>query len=435
MKKRKNVYDIEKALYHVCFHHADADGFIAVAKKTEDGKFKQYHYRVDELKDQLAHWMGEDVYFSQNTFYKPQRTVENIRQLRSLYVDLDFYTLDYKPSWVLAKLEYEFFHELIPDPNIIIFSGRGMVLIWLLEPVPYQALPLWQAVQAYLVNTLSELGSDPKASDAARVFRIAGSINSKNGAEVDAAYRHSHKYELRQIQFDYLPELKKKKVVHATVSKKREKRAKMFQLFTVQRLHYTRVKDLEKVVELRQYDVTGHREVICFLYRYWMCCYTSEPVDSLQQTLLLNSQFTEPLSEKEVEQATKSAELAYRARSNKEASKIAKKKGYPGAGYNLKNTTIIDWLEITEDEMKQLLTIIDGDEKVRRRRHRDKLAKRKMRGSVSQEEYDERRKKQRQEKMDVIRQVLETLPKASVPQIAEMTGLTQSSIYRLLKLF
>jgi hypothetical protein len=288
-----NENALQKAQYHTWFHHHNADGFITVAKK-ENGTFKQYHYRPQELAVTLAEWIGEDVFFSQNTFYKPQRNIENIRQLRSLYVDLDFYLFNYDPSWVMGKLQHEFFGEIVPDPNIIIFSGQGMVLIWLIEPVPYKALPLWQAVQNYFIGQLSELGGDPKASDAARIFRIAGSTNSKNGAEVTAEYRHDYRYQLRQLQFDYLPELNE--VINPPKKKRTGRKKKAVQLFNTYRLHYARLMDLVKLVELRNYEVTGYRELICFLYRYWLCCYTNDPTEALNQTVTLNLQFSGPLT-------------------------------------------------------------------------------------------------------------------------------------------
>jgi hypothetical protein len=40
---------------------------------------------------------GKDVFFSQNTFYKPQRKIENIRQRRSLYVEINCHNLNYDP--------------------------------------------------------------------------------------------------------------------------------------------------------------------------------------------------------------------------------------------------------------------------------------------------------------------------------------------------
>jgi hypothetical protein len=171
------VENLVQAVKHFHFHHAKADGYITLARK-ENGKYKQYHYNPQEAARKLSEWLGEDVYFSQNTFYKPERLISNIRQLRALYVDVDCYLLNYNPEYVLLLLEDDVFKRKIPDPSIIIFSGRGIVLIWRIEPVPYKALPLWQAVQNYLCEQVKSFGGDIKALDAARIFRIAGSINS-----------------------------------------------------------------------------------------------------------------------------------------------------------------------------------------------------------------------------------------------------------------
>ena len=406
---------LRKAQYHAWFHHHDADGFITVAKK-ENGLFKQYHYKPQELAITLAEWIGEDVFFSQNTFYRPERKIENIRQLRSLYVDLDFYLFNYDPSWVMGKLQHEFFGQIIPDPNIIIFSGQGMVLIWFIEPVPYKALPLWQAVQNYFIAQLSDLGGDSKASDAARIFRIAGSINSKNGAEVTAEYRHDYRYQLRQLQFDYLPELNE--VINPPKKKRKGRKKKTVQLFNTYRLHYARLMDLVKLVELRNYEVTGHRELICFLYRYWLCCYTNDTTEALNQTITLNLQFTNPLPNKEVERATKSAQKAWEAKNNEEANQLAKEQGYPGAGYNVSNKKLIQWLSVTEDEMTHLKTIIDVSEKNRRKRIAN-TEKRREQGIKSRNEYIEEQRNKTDDKLFKLKQLLDDNPKAKQKELAE----------------
>jgi len=430
-----NGSPVSQAQYHTWFHHNGADGYITVAKKIAGGKFRQYHYRPEKLADKLSEWLGEDVFFSQNTFYKPQRKIENIRQLRALYTDLDFYLFNYDPSWVVSKLEHEFYGKVIPEPNVIIFSGQGIVLIWLLEPVPHQALPLWQAIQNYFVKQLEELGGDSKATDAARVFRIAGSVNSKNGAEVRAEYRHDYRYELRQIQFDYLPELNRE--LNPGKEKKKGRKNKVAHLFNVYRLHYARLLDLVKLVELRDYEVTGHRELICFLYRYWSCCYTNDPDEALNQTRMLNLQFTSPLHENELVRATKSAEKAWTARNDAEANRIAQEQGYPAAGYNLKNSKIIDWLGITPEEMTHLQTIIDGNEKRRRKRERDKLyqeQKRRENGDMKREEYLLLEKSHTDRQLDFIRKQLAANPTIKQKKLAEMLGVKPPRISKLMKL-
>lgn len=433
-KPIKNESAVSKAQYHAWFHHNDADGYITVAKKMKSGQFRQYHYPPQKLADQLSKWLGEDVFFSQNTFYKPQRKIENIRQLRSLYVDLDFYLFNYDPSWVVGKLEHEFYGQVIPEPNIIIFSGQGIVLIWLLEPVPHQALPLWQAVQNYFVQQLAELGGDSKATDAARIFRIAGSINSKNGVEVHAEYRHEHKYELRQIQYDFLPELNNE--INPKKEKKKGRKNSVAHLFNVYRLHHARLLDLVKIVELRDYEVTGYRELICFLYRYWSCCYTHDPDEALNQTRMLNLEFTFPLPENELIRATKSAEKAWNARNDAEANRIAQEQGYPAAGYNLKNSKIIDWLDITSEEMTHLQTIIDGNEKRRRKRERDKsyqVEKRRERGDMKREEYIKQQQDKTDDKLLKLQELLEKNPNEKQKELAQQLGVSDRHIRRLLK--
>ncbi|PLS15926.1 replication protein [Bacillus sp. M6-12] len=418
------------AQYHAWFQHEGADGFITIAKKTERGKFKQYHYKPGELAQQLTKWLGEDVFFSQNTFYRPQRGIENIRQLRSLYVDLDFYLFNFDPSWVMGKLEHEFYGQSIPEPNLIIFSGQGIVLIWLLDPVPYKALPLWQAVQNYLLEQLQELGGDPKAADAARVFRVAGSVNSKNGVEVHAEYRHDVRYQLRDIQFDYLPDLNEE--IKPSKKKRFGRKKKVAHLFNTYKLHYARFLDLVKLVQLREHDVTGYRELICFLYRYWLCCYSNDPVEALHQTMTFNLEFTHPLPLKEVERATKSAEKAWEARSNEEANRIAIEKGYPGAGYNISNKKLINWLDITEDEQKHLQTIIAAPEKNRRKRIAN-MEMRREQGVKPREEYLKQEQKKTEDKLSLLRAALKENPQVKGKELANLIGVTPARITQLKK--
>lgn len=344
---------LQKAVEHIEMHHHNADGWITLAKK-DGSKYIQHHYRMNEMREKLKEWLGEDVYFSQNTFHKPQRRIENIRQLRALYVDVDHYLLNFSPDWVIGKMELELFGQKVPEPNLIIHSGRGFVVIWLHEPVPHMALPLWQAIENHFSAQFSLLGGDTKATDAARIFRVAGSTSSKSGDEVTVQYRHNHRYVLRQLQYDYLPELQPQPTI-----KKRGKPGKVLYNYNASYLHFARVQDLIKLVALRKYDVYGYRETICFLYRYWTCCFLNDETEALRQTLELNSEFKEPLLEREVVRATKSAETAWQAKSNKTADRIAKERGYPGAGYNLSNKKIISWLDITPEEQKHFSTIID----------------------------------------------------------------------------
>ena len=71
--------------------------------------------------------------------------------------------------------------EGIPPASLVVHSGRGVYLKWLLKsPLPQAALPRWNAVQPEIVSRgLADLGADPKARDASRVLRLVATCNTK----------------------------------------------------------------------------------------------------------------------------------------------------------------------------------------------------------------------------------------------------------------
>ncbi|WP_245632942.1 helix-turn-helix domain-containing protein [Alicyclobacillus kakegawensis] len=416
-----SVVSEQSALEHILRHHAGADGWITIARREGDS-YKQYHYRVDELPKVLSEWLGTDVYFSQNTFYRPSRKIEYIRQLRALYVDVDCYLLNFDPDWVIGAMEAELFRRKVPEPNLIIHSGRGLGVVWLIEPVPARALPLWQAVENYLVRQLTEFGGDAKASDAARILRVAGTINSKSNEPVLVQYRHDYRYQLRDIEREYLPPLSPAKLRERGNTDVRMHR----KMFRVHSLHYARLMDLVRLCELRKWHMTGYREVTLFLYRYWSCCFLADPDEALRGTLELNEQFTEPLSDQEVIRATRSAEKAWQAKNDEEANRIAREKGYPGAGYNISNTKLIEWLDITEDEQRHLETIIGRRVKYERNNQRRSEARRAA-GKATREEYLAEAEKRRRE---AIRLRSEGM---SYRAIAKAMNTSLSQVQRMLK--
>ncbi|MFB5192935.1 helix-turn-helix domain-containing protein [Alicyclobacillus fastidiosus] len=408
----------QSALQHILTHHAGADGWITLCKK-DGNRWRQYHYRVEEVSDTLSEWLGTDTYFSQNVFYRPSRKIEYIRQLRALYVDVDNYLLNLDPMWTIGAMEANLFGEQIPEPNFIIHSGRGLACVWLIEPVPSQALPLWQAMENYLVRQLDKFGGDAKASDAARVLRLAGTVNSKSGEAVQVQVRHDYRYTLRDLEREYLPALSPKRG-------KAPAGNTHHRLYKTYTLHYARMMDLLKLCELRGWDMTNYREITLFLYRYWSCCFLMDPAEALEATLETNECFTRPLTRREVIKATRSAEKAFYAKSNPEANRIAQEAGYPAAGYNVGNAKLIEWLDITEDEQKQLDTIIGRGEKYRRNNTRRSEARRAA-GKQTREEYLSEAENRRQEALRMRSEGM------SLRKIAEAMNTSLSHVQRMLK--
>ncbi|MFC0298468.1 hypothetical protein [Geobacillus jurassicus] len=258
-----------------------------------------------------------------------------------------------------------------------------------------------------------------------------GSVNSKSKREVVVEYRHGDRYVLRDLQYEYLPELTR------TGTGKKGRKGKLVRLHNIQTLHYARLLDLIRLAELRNYDLKGYRELFCFLYRYWSCCLTDDPDEALRQMIELNAGFKEPLSEKEVIRATKSAEKAWKARNDAKANEEARKKGYPGAGYNLKNSTIIRWLDITPEEQRYLQTIIDANEKRRRKRERDRARTGELRrgqGAKTREEYLEEQRERTEDKAWQLQKAMERHPDATNKQLAMMLQISVRRVQQLKRL-
>ena len=137
--------------------HGNSKGWITRSCIDENG-YSQWHYKYLELKE--TDLTGENIYITLNTFYKPCRRLECIKELNFVYIDLDYYKTKYTKEQVIMNLEANYFNKIIPATNYILDSGRGLALLWNINKVPSQALPLWKAVQEYLYKQLREFGAD-----------------------------------------------------------------------------------------------------------------------------------------------------------------------------------------------------------------------------------------------------------------------------------
>lgn len=394
--------NIDESKKHLQNLHKNSKGYITVASKNPG--YKQWHYKSEELIENAEEILNNiNAYVSQNTFYKPQRRIENIKELRAIYIDIDCHNTKYTKEAVKYFLEKDLYGSKIPRPNYLIDSGRGLYYIILIKPVPSMAMPLWYAIQRYLYNELKEFGADANALDPTRVLRVVGTINSKSNSCVEILDMDSYEYSLKEIQEEYLPEISEKR------EKKKGRPKKVVSLFNEYSLYHARVIDIAKICELRDYDVKGHRELILFLYRYFSCCFLNDPDEALENVLELNAMFKEPLPEKEVITDTRSAERAYEERK-----------------YKYTNAKLIKILDITLDEQQYLKTIISGKEKYRRCAEEKKAKQRAKRRN------EKGLTKKQQELEDLKFKINELKGKGnSVREIAKILGISKSKVGRL----
>lgn len=356
-------------------------------KEFIDGQevFLSKYYQSKALCNQ-AYAGHKDTYVSMNSFCysheskKPERKVCCLKRLNALYVDIDCYKEGMRNDIVLKDLEDRVFGKELPYPTFVIDSGRGLYLIWKFKKSEDRnALPRWERVQVYLINALEHYGADSACKDAARVLRVPNSINSKSMTPVKILRFYDAEYTLygmmKELGIDYsfvkhnkeprkasdkqisyatilatkagveLPDFNSRSETYKFIEKyqdiapyiKPNNNISYFDKESPKILIKGYLQDLRTLFSMRN-KADCKREVALFLCRYWNYELYRDDELALKETLALNASFAFPLSEKYVRQNTISAV----------------KRIDSGKKYNYKKQTLIDILDITKEEMKNL---------------------------------------------------------------------------------
>lgn len=277
---------------------------------------------------------NKDLYISMNTLKAHKRNKENVLGLRYLYMDLDYYKLGLSQSYVLNKLKDEYFEKKIPCPNMIIDSGRGLYLLWKIKE-SYKAVYRWRKVQRILFEQLKPLGADGSVvNDESRLLRMVGSINSKSGKEVKVI---DYMYGNRILKLSYIEKYYGNNVCN-TYSNNKHINIKNSYSSKDKSLMYKILNDVTKLLFIRN-GKDCHRESMLFIIRHFTYALTGSANKALERIVYLNSKLRYPLSDKELINATSSAER-YIAKNNK----ILK----------FTRNGLINFLNITEQESSML---------------------------------------------------------------------------------
>ena len=329
----------------------DDECFVRVLNKTT-GKNKVYP--TSSLKDpmklrQVINSFGkEDILFSLNPFRTMDRaTRSNLFCINAIPVDVDYKKIkelkDLEPHQIIKLLEMDFFESKIPTPNFIEY-GNQIRLIYSIETcyIPKfrdNVVTLARRISEVFSQELKEYGAEKQNLES--YFRIPGSINTKNGAEVKVfSYDDAVKYTLSELQELWLDELPK-------WYKKRKGRVKaprkVVKLHNVYSLNCNRLMDFEKIQShLNSIGVTELRARLCFLYRNYILIKNKYQNGELkaedyefakEEMLKFNNKFNEPLRGHIIESATRV--VNYRQ-------------------YLYKNETLIDFLELDYELCERL---------------------------------------------------------------------------------
>jgi hypothetical protein len=419
---------IRSPKHHGALVHTGGMGSVAIAQATRAGYWRERSYPVEVALQLLNHHRGRaDVYLSMQRF-RGRRRVAHLLSMGSLYADLDYYRVPelsaLDPRRVLDLALAALGHASMPPPTLAIFSGRGLYLLWLHSPIPRSALPRWTACQRELYEVLRSLGADRAALDAARVLRVVGTLHGETGVMVEALTPADQVRDFDRLADEILPLARGK--LHDIRIQRALRAARMAQErlqappegFTQATLWEARLTDLQKLRELRWFGqpMPDYRDRWMFVAGVGMSWLAVPPV--LRRELYALA--TEIGGWTEARARSKLSAVMSRAHAAARGERVEWAGLEWDPRYRLKNQTIIELLEITYEEERELKTIISDSE--RRRRDRERKDP-----EMTREEYLVRATKRRVQARRLAAEGLQT------KDIAERLGISKRAVQLALR--
>lgn len=425
--RRQTFLDLGEQAHFDLLHGAHRAN-VAVATKGAKWVEKTHpHDTAAAIAFAMQGW--SDSYLSQNGF-AGKRGIETVSALTSCFADLDVYNIAGLAGLTVDGLldRMQAAHPWLPLPTVTVSSGRGFYVSWVLRsPLTHDQLPRWQAVQAALVAVLSDVGADANARDAARVFRIINTINSKSGATVTAQQTGA------AIAFEQLAQLV---LAHALPARPRlvlvadnasfervEQRvstatpAQRRQFVVGYQLAFDRMQDYATIARLRGSPrVQDYRHRLLYCYAISGAWYWSG-VEQAEGELLAfaRAHFADSARYK----ARTVQTVLDRMQQGKEGVRAMFNGAACDRRYRMQNRTIIATLDLSPGEQRELKTIIGKGERENRR-----AARRREAGMVS---YADRTAER-------LRAILAGRERGlSQVAIAKQLGLTQQAVSKLIK--
>lgn len=411
-------------------------------------------------------------YLSVSTFKNGKTRSEwNVKEVKRLYVDMDAHDnpINYDEAKLLSDYmmdnwfdEYE-----LPGPNYIIYSGRGLQVLFTLDGCTN--VTEWKPYQTALLKTCQKLLKDLKEhslseasvvaiehepeidmlKDAARVHRVPDTTNLKSNVAAKLLYANEdHVYTLNELNANYeafsddnlvtIEEKKTKKTQKKTKSEPSERDVdlsgidmgdkqsvdpRFFEI--IEKTIKPRLNDLETLIRLRNEAGIdgGYRNNLISIYIPTLvsCGYKNDKV--IEEAHRVNDLFNKPLKNAEVNDWLNSC------LKKKEIINADGKKGVSRVYYRFYTNTIIDKLQITKEEQESMRVLCSEALKKKRSREKQKDIQNANRREVyAQKTADKRREKEERNKR--IHEL--SADGMSVRQISKTVGVSVGTVSKVL---
>jgi hypothetical protein len=408
--------------------------------------WKEQCWEPWQLEAVLASAEGQsDTFVSQNRFRGNRRAVAQVSALCGFYSDVDYYKLvelrDMKPEAVLEKALERLREKGVPDPSLALSSGQGLALSWRHAPVARKRLSEWNAAQDRIYRVLKPLGADSRAREAARVLRITGTTNSKNGAAVrvlgdasEKTYRFGDLVEAlveNPAQEDEEGVKPGADLYSIAVQRAARGLRNHPQGWNETSLWEGRLTDLQHLRRMRY----GEGPMEDFRDR-WLFIATTAISWLVVPEVLDREAFA--LAEEAGgwdERRTRSdlSQVLKRARKAATGEKIQFKGREWDPRHHFRNETIMEWLDVSAEEEREMIVTISAEEASRRKRLRDREyqeRRRRTKGVATRTKFDINRYSSLRKKIAVARHLINC--GHSTEEIAERMSVTQRTVQRWL---
>lgn len=315
-----------------------------------------------------------DTWISQAIFDRPSRRAVYLRDIGLFFADLDTYNLSalrgLSPEAQVALLLSYCAQEGIPAPSIVMYSGRGLQAKWLLDAaMPRSSVLRWAVVENALIDALKGFAADSKARDVSRVLRLERTVNLKS-MEITRVVHITGTMEspARYCLDDFEGLVARHDATrNNTCALYSVRSRRIIEGRSLAELDWARLEDIRRLWAMRGGCREGFREETLFWMVNWLVRASPVSVSEFyREAAALAAEIYPGTWYKESDLTT-----IYRKAQEYRAGKDVEYNGkqYP-ALYTPRNDTLINIFEISGEEQKHLLTIIDTDEKVRRRREK-----------------------------------------------------------------
>lgn len=317
---------------HLKLHFGQAaKGYVGIMNRNQGPPM---FCRVKELDQILARRSPQDLYFTLNTFARPNHASENVWQHSAVYVGCDTRVKGVDPEDALEEMKRAYFGtRTLPKPSYVILSGNGVWVVWLINPVTMGSRKRWLHVQSHFHEVLWLFG--PDKNDASKYIRVAGGTNSTSNSKVRLEVISGKRYTLDSL-LRYTPPLPAPAQSPQRQQKPPNEDGKPVKRHRKPSL-LLRIRDLETLCDLRRGRLDHCRNHLLTIYASTVYTLTQDENAVLTAVLALNERLSSPLPTSQVRAIARTC--------------IRKR-------YKWCNETIIERLQMTEAEQRLMRTVM-----------------------------------------------------------------------------